>query len=657
MHPRSSQPALFILLSLLAISLVAQSPPKSEDERPNDLLDILNTPIVSASKRVQKALESPQAIEVITRAQIQRMGVYRLQDVLRQATSMSLLDMDPQNAYAGIRGILTEGYPKNIQVLIDGVPFYNSVRGAVDLDNLPIPLGLIEKIEIVRGPSSPLYGAGAVGGVIAISTRKSSEVSASARLGTGERKQHYTADLTHQVGPVSYAIGFDGGSSQDSGFPYRSLGDVSAFLRPTPDQSEQLTHDATHQHKALFRGDYAAGASTLSLSAGTAQKRTGANFGSGFIIPYERFENEFSKLGWQQSWAENLRTELTVHRVDIHSATGDFTAPESTLIDYESKQATFQVNAEPAGNLHLVAGWDARNSKSTSVLGPVKDAQDQSWGVFLVADWDFLPAWAISLGGRYEKNSLGGNHTSPRAVLSYQPSENSNLRFGYYTSARSPQVLEARITASAPSRIIPNPDLKFEQIDSLELGYRLAWQGWTLDATVFEMSFDDLIARRTVLPTPPPSGTRQYVNVAGQSKDRGVELMLQKAVGHLTLGGNATFLTFQDKDRVDNVYTPKGTANLFANFTYGSLNGYAGLQYLSGHRIGSYLGTPTFEDVGARLRGQTNLNYDLSRHLTLSLYGLNLGGQHDAKGAGGALQSPILRGSSLEVGVSIGLHW
>ena len=658
MNLRSTALSLAILSPLLASGLAAQVPVKPEDDRPDDLLDILNTPIVSASKRVQKALESPQAIEVITRSQIQRMGVYRLQDVLRQATSVSLLDMDPQNTYAGIRGNLTEGYPKNIQVLIDGVPFYNSVRGAVDLDNLPIPLGLIEKIEIVRGPSSPLYGAGAVGGVIAIYTRKASEPSFSAHLGVAEGKQHYTGDLTHQLGRLNLAFGFDGGSSQDSGFPYRPLGAVSAFLRPTPVQAEQLTHDASHHSKGLLRGDYSLGATIISFSAGASKKVTGTNFGSGFVIPYERFETEFSKLGWQQAWAGSLRTELTVHSLGLRSVTGDFLAPESTLINYDSKQVSFQVNADPAGNLHLVAGWDARNSKSSSVLGgPIRGARDQAWGIFLQGDWEFLPAWAISLGGRYEKDSMGGSHAAPRAILSYKPSESSHLRFGYYTSARSPQVLEARISATTPSRIIPNPDLKFEQIDSIELGYRQAWHGWTLDTTVFEMTFDDLIARRTVLPTPPPSGTRQYVNISGQSKNRGIELMLQKTLGQLTLGGNATFLSFKDKDHLDYVYTAKETANLFASFVQGSLNGYAGLQYIGGHRIGNYLGTPTFEEIGARLRGQVNLNWDLSKHLTLSLYGLNLGGQHDAKGAGGALQSPILRGTSREVGASIGLHW
>lgn len=171
-HRSRTSPWAFVL-PLLLTGLGAQTPAGPEDGRPRDLIDLLNTPIVSASKRPQRLAESPQAIEVITRFQIQQMGAFRLQDVLRQAASVNLLEMEPQNVYAGVRGNLIEGYPKNIQVLIDGVPFYNNVRGAIDLDNLPIPIGLIDKIEIVRGPSSPLYGAGAVGGVIAISTRRS----------------------------------------------------------------------------------------------------------------------------------------------------------------------------------------------------------------------------------------------------------------------------------------------------------------------------------------------------------------------------------------------------------------------------------------------------------------------------------------------------
>jgi outer membrane receptor protein involved in Fe transport len=218
-------------------------------------------------------------------------------------------------------------------------------------------------------------------------------------------------------------------------------------------------------------------------------------------------------------------------------------------------------------------------------------------------------------------------------------------------------VLEARISSSRPTLIIPNPDLKVERTDSLELGFRQAWRGWTFDATLFDMSFDDLIARTTVLQTPAPSGTRQYVNVAGTAKNKGVELTIQKAIGPMVLGANGTFLSFKDKDQNDYVYTPKSMANLFARFTYRNLNGYAGLQYISGHRIGNFLGTPTYEKVNARLRGRVNLNYDFSERLTLSVFGLNLGGGYDALGAGGALQSPILRGSSREIGASLGLNW
>lgn len=278
-------------------------------------------------------------------------------------------------------------------------------------------------------------------------------------------------------------------------------------------------------------------------------------------------------------------------------------------------------------------------------------------GVFLLVDWAFLPDWNVGLGGRYEKDTLGGARTSPRLVLSRNLTESSNLRLGFHTAARSPQVLEARISASTPTRIIPNPGLQAERTDSLEFGYRQAWQGWTLDATLFQMSFQDLIARRTVLPTPLPSGTRQYVNVPGRAKDRGIELSVQKVLGPITLGANGTLLTFQDQDRADYVYTARTQANLFARINLGRLNGSAGLQYLGPHRIGNYLGTPTFEEVGARLRGRVNLNADVTERLTLSLYGLHLGGQHDAQGAGGPIQSPILRGTNRELGASVALHW
>ncbi len=639
---------------LLVVPLLGQDPdsPKLEE-----LLRLRNTPVTVASRREQPFLEAPQAIEIITRAQIEEMGAFRLRDVLLQATSLNLLSQDPQNTYVGIRGNLSEGYPKNVQVLIDGVPFNNALRGAIDIDNLPVPLALIERIEIVRGPASALYGAGAVGGAIAIHTIKAGPGALTARASVSEHRRDYSAQGDVERGSFGLRVGFDGASTGRTGFPYRPLGNVNPFFRPTPTQAAQLEDDAFHQTRAFLQGTFSQESTQVALTGGIAAKRTGANFGSGFVIPYEQADNHFLEASWTQRWQPSLRTEVSLHTLSIQFGTGDFTQPESRLIDYTSRQAMVQITAEPTASLHLVAGWDARNSVSSSVLGgPIRGARDHAWGTFLIGDWAFAPTWELSLGGRFEQDTLGGDRFAPRAVVSFRPTTDQAFRFGYSTSVRSPQVLEARIAASTPSRIIPNPSLSSETTSSLELGYRQEWDSWTVDATAFRMTYEDLIARKTVLPTPPPSGTRQYVN-AGQARGQGLEGMIQKRMGGLVVGLNATRMTLVDQDGQDFAYTPRTMANLFARLRAGRVTGFGGLQFQGAHRIGNYLGTPTFEEVGSRLRGRFNVNVRINAHLTASAFGTNLGGRYDGQGAGGTLQSPILRGTEQAFGFAITLGW
>ena len=134
--PRTSRLTLPALL-LAAGPLVAQAPPPDTTEL--ELFELLNTPVVGASKREQRLIDSPQAIEVLTGDEIRQMGIYRLQDALKLMTSVDLLESDLGYSVIGMRGVMQEGQPRTVQVLIDGVPLYTPQGGTYDINNLPPP--------------------------------------------------------------------------------------------------------------------------------------------------------------------------------------------------------------------------------------------------------------------------------------------------------------------------------------------------------------------------------------------------------------------------------------------------------------------------------------------------------------------------------------
>jgi len=95
--------ALVTGFAALAVPGLAQAPPQDDDAA--ELMALLSTPIQSASKREQKAIESPQAVEVITADQIKASGAFRLADVLRLATNVQVWDTDPDRCNVTIRGV------------------------------------------------------------------------------------------------------------------------------------------------------------------------------------------------------------------------------------------------------------------------------------------------------------------------------------------------------------------------------------------------------------------------------------------------------------------------------------------------------------------------------------------------------------------------
>ncbi len=143
----------------------------------------LNKDIVAASKKAEKSMESPLSSTVISKEQIERSGVTNIPEALRLAPGVIVREKTPGNYDVHLRGhdnipsnnILT--YSENMLTLlmIDNRPVYSYAFGGTFWETLPIEVSDVERIEIIRGPSSALYGPNAVSGAINIITKKASD--------------------------------------------------------------------------------------------------------------------------------------------------------------------------------------------------------------------------------------------------------------------------------------------------------------------------------------------------------------------------------------------------------------------------------------------------------------------------------------------------
>jgi len=163
-------------MSFEDLILVANKFGMSSDE----LLDyFLNKDVTAASKHSEKTLNSPLSSTVLSREEIQNSGATSIPEVLRLVPGMIVREKTPGNYDVHIRGndnLPPKGmfvYSENSisLVMIDGRPVYNYAFGGTFWETLPIELNDIERIEVIRGPSSALYGPNAVSGAINIITR------------------------------------------------------------------------------------------------------------------------------------------------------------------------------------------------------------------------------------------------------------------------------------------------------------------------------------------------------------------------------------------------------------------------------------------------------------------------------------------------------
>ena len=664
------------------ISLGAVLSAQAADDLDKELAALLNTPIQGASKREQRLIDSPQAIEVLTSEDIRAMGVYRLGDALKLMTSVDVLEVDNVVTNVTLRGAMQQGQPRTVQILIDGVPLYNAEIASVDIDNLPLPIDLIDKIEVVRGPSSSLYGANAVVGVIAITTKRPGEgIKGGLRA---SRADHATsrgsADFAFGTKEAGFTVGYQGASLGSTDQVTRSLNSGLPVI---------LDANQTHQRSLFGRGQWNVGEGTLWFSAGDARKWAATY--SGANSPYQIFTSSTFQAGWAHSWRSDLRTELRWSRLKHEDAFGPSPAiaaitgdsgylSEKVWASFTSQLLELQVNWDPSKQFHLVGGVDRRtySGDPSAVTGFPTKVEESASGGFLNADWNPAEAWTVSLGARVENESLGGSRTSPRAAVLWNASPSSSFRVGYYSSSRSPQLLESRVdfrntfTPPIPPlppgsvgvfRIVPNTALQPEKVSSFEVGYRQLFGTVSVDVTAFQMAFTKLIAQvqqsqNTVIGVPVQLVvTNQYVNT-GDATDKGLELALTwHASTKWTTGLNGTWLrhTLDATDTTPS-YSPSFKANLWTRLTAGAVTAYVAFQHVGETDMEvlgiSGTGSPLVRrDALNQLH--VNLAWELTKGLSLSAYSRNALKEFTDQGGGGPSRIDTLMASRRETGLTL----
>ncbi|MET0402949.1 MAG: TonB-dependent receptor [Cystobacter sp.] len=468
--------------------------------------------VVTASRRAQSSLEAPNATTVITADDIRLSGATTVQELLRRVPGAEVMAMGVGSANLSLRGF-NQRLANKVLVLVDGRTEYQDFLGITLWASLPVELDDIERIEVIRGPGSALYGANAMLGVVNIITRAPGtgpRVRGQGYLGTGNQAGGHF--VTHgNSGGLRYraSAGYAQADkwSRDFGADRPDI----AILDPEPDKglrSARATLATTYQFKPgtevglsggvnqLYTEAYPLGAlRNFYVDGLTAFIKGDANLGP---VKLKTFWNTLSADAGPQYEAYGQRSLATRVDSNIFNAELLYSHTFSLLGEH-------QVNVGVEGRLKRVA-WDYL----------VTLREELHAAAFIQDEWRLAEPFRVMASYRVDRHPLLDNGQpgfahSPRVSVLYIPVEGHALRASAASAFREPTFLESYASVAFPlpgingANVLTqgNRTLKPERLLAFELGYRgeAPRLGIDWDVALYQNTVYDLIQLSAVRPS------------------------------------------------------------------------------------------------------------------------------------------------------------
>lgn len=643
----------------LALAGLASATPLLAAEPASDAaaspVQSLSPVVVTASGYDQSIADAPASITVLTHEDLARQPFNTLQDALRNVEGVSIVGANANKQDISIRGmpgkytlILVDGKRQGTREMLN-----REELGMVQASQIP-PLAAIERIEVVRGPMSSLYGSDAIGGVVNIITRKVPQAwTGTINLGA-TLQQHSELGNSRQAdfylaGPIKedkLGLQLFGKSNQrtesqevDGSYGIRDRGLTARLtLTPTKDQDIQLEagQDEYNRYGTV-------GKSLAATETGDYELK---NRHTHYSISHEgRWNFGTTNVSLQR---EEGKARNTINDVDTTSY------PDTRLVN-TTLDATVTLplpnNMLKVGGQYIdtrLYGTD-KEAASTTARNTVSGLSTRSWALFGEDEWAVTDALSLTGGVRLDDHQRYGQHWSPRGYAVYHLTDTWTLKGGVSRAFRAPELRQSSAdyiqatggAVGAPrGSIAGNPDLKPETSTTTEIG--LHYQDddrYAAGVTLFNNEFKNKIYSQCVTGCSGSSGaTYEWGNI-GRATLRGVETSLTLPLSRtVTLTGNYTYTQSKRKSDDEVAYdgtslqgqpldrTPRHVLNVRADWqATDALSLYASTNVQSEQYWANYRNVSS---TTRRRPGATTFDlggsYELNKHVTFRLAVMNL---------------------------------
>lgn len=456
-----------------------------------------DTMVVTASATEQNLKDAPASISVITQEDLKKKPIQNLKDVLQEVPGVQLTNEGDNRQGVSIRG-LDSSYTL---ILVDGkrVNSRNAVFRHNDFDLNWIPVDAIERIEVVRGPMSSLYGSDALGGVVNIITRKVGK----AWHGT------VTADTTIQEnrdrGDSYNSNFFASGPIIDNLLGVKVYGNLG---KREKDKQESSSTSTTGETPRIEGYTTRSGSAEFAL---TPTENQDMSFGYGFdrqdrdsdSLNKNRMERQDYSISHNGRW-DYGNTELRFYGDKIDNLNPGNSSPITSRNNSLDGKLVL-----PLGDINqlLTFGGEWRHDKLTDPVNlsgsNSSETSASQYALFLEDEWRIFEPLALTTGVRMDDHETYGDHWSPRAYLVYSATDTITMKGGWATAFKAPSLLQLSPDWTSNScrgscKIVGSPDLKPETSESFEFGLYYAGDEGLLDGvsgsiTTFQNNLDDMI--------------------------------------------------------------------------------------------------------------------------------------------------------------------
>lgn len=439
---------------VLCVSSTAGSAQDSAQAEAQDLDALLNTPVSTGAKYAQGIRQVSGSVSIVTAEDIRRFDYRTLEEALQSMAGI-YAGYDRNYVQVGARGFSRPtDFNNRILLLIDGHTTNESMWGSAMLgEELVLDLRAVDRIEVVRGPASALYGTGAMFAVINIITQDGlTQPSARAELGGGSHGRQSASAAGR------FALGSGGAIAVSAMVENRDGRDLYFPEFDSPATNNGIAHNLDYQRRAggllsVKKGD-------LSLRAKYTYRVKGtptASYGQTFNDQAARVRDAAGYLELKYDHDLSAVHHLTARTYyDTYYYGGDYPYLGDLTGDRASNRVVGAEAAfrwDPLPNNRVTAGaeyrWNGRTRLDLLEQGVLYSSIDQTFSVvslYLQDDFQIRDNLSLLMGARHDESSLAGGATTPRVALIYDPRPGTTLKAMYGSAYRAPSLSESAST-------------------------------------------------------------------------------------------------------------------------------------------------------------------------------------------------------------------